>query len=349
MARKNIVILSDGTWNSPEDINTTNVVRMARVIAPFDDAKNTQVVFYDWGVGSDGNKILGGIAGVGLEKNIKDCYRFLVHNYNPGDRLFFFGFSRGAYTVRSLAGLVRKAGILKREHAGLIAQCYSQYRRRSNSSRPGQPGAIEFRDQYAYEDRTEIAFVGVWDTVGHLGIPVPFWGTSTEEENILFHDNEPSSIIRCARHAMSIDENRSDFKPALWDAKEGLDIQQVWFPGVHADVGGGYKEAGLSNIAMHWIIREAQAAGLNLVPGRVKAVADAADPLAVMHDERRAQPMYKLRDLKGPFVRDITGPLHISAKLRWEADAQGYRTKSRAMKSLVDSVQGDWSRLTWVS
>ncbi len=113
---KRIAIFADGTWNSPERGRATNVLRMARAVKP-DDAGTKQVVFYDWGVGTDRKKLSGGITGAGIDKNIMDCYRFLVHNYDNDDQLFFFGFSRGAYTARSLAGFIRNCGILKREHA----------------------------------------------------------------------------------------------------------------------------------------------------------------------------------------------------------------------------------------
>jgi len=113
---KNIIICSDGTWQSPESGTATHVLRLAEGIAPEDVSGHKQVVFYDWGVGSEGDKFSGGITGKGIDKNIQDCYRFVVHNYEPGDGLYLFGFSRGAYTVRSLAGLIRNCGILRRAH-----------------------------------------------------------------------------------------------------------------------------------------------------------------------------------------------------------------------------------------
>lgn len=138
---KNIIICSDGTWQSPESDTSTHILRIARGIAPEDAAGNKQVVFYDWGVGSDGNPLTGGATGNGIDKNILDCYRFLVHNYDDGDAVYLFGFSRGAYTVRSLAGLIGNCGILRREHAGKAAKAYSLYRRRSRASAPGSSKA----------------------------------------------------------------------------------------------------------------------------------------------------------------------------------------------------------------
>ncbi|MGE6606458.1 DUF2235 domain-containing protein [Halomonas sp. NPDC076908] len=234
---KNIIICSDGTWQSPESDTTTHVLRLAEGIAPQDSAGNKQVVFYDWGVGSEGDKFSGGITGQGLDKNIQDCYRFLVHNYEPGDAIYLFGFSRGAYTVRSLAGLVRNCGILRREHAEKVGHAYALYRNRGPASAPGREKAGVFRKNYALADISRIHFIGVFDTVGALGIPAPFLGTLGSDK-YLFHDTEPSSIINHARHAVAIDENRLDFEPTLWSAKAGIDLKQVWFAGVHTDIGG---------------------------------------------------------------------------------------------------------------
>lgn len=113
---KRIAIFADGTWNAPTRGRATNVLQLARGVRPR-TGNTEQVVFYDWGVGTDRKELAGGITGEGIDKNIRDCYRFLVHNYDPGDKLYFFGFSRGAYTVRSLAGFIRNCGLLKREPA----------------------------------------------------------------------------------------------------------------------------------------------------------------------------------------------------------------------------------------
>ncbi len=257
---KRIVICSDGTWNSPVDGETTNVLKLSRAIKPVASDKKAQVVFYDWGVGTDAHKITGGAFGVGLDKNIQDAYRFMVHNYNPGDELFLFGFSRGAYTVRSLAGFIRNVGVLKRANAGLIQKAYDLYRSRS---KPDSERSRKFRKDNSWANETPIYFLGVWDTVGSLGIPFSFLGFLNDKYE--FHDTKLSRIIEHARHAVSIDEKRDDFKPTLWDLKNKKeDIKQVWFAGVHSDVGGGFKESGLSDIALKWMIQEAKALGLTV-------------------------------------------------------------------------------------
>ncbi|MCF7980353.1 MAG: DUF2235 domain-containing protein [Pseudomonadales bacterium] len=333
---KRIVICADGTWNSPEQGNATNVLRVARAIRPRAD-KIEQISFYDWGVGTDRKKIAGGITGAGIDKNIMDCYRFIVHNYDPGDQLFFFGFSRGAYTARSLAGFIRNCGLLKREHADRIPEAFILYRKRTQSSSPSQKAAIQFRQAYAVADITPIAFVGVWDTVGALGIPVPFWGTLGERE-FLFHDTEPSKIIQHARHAVSIDENREDFEPSLWSTKPGLDIQQVWFAGVHSDIGGGYSESGLSDCASDWIIKEASKFGLEFEPHLLNRIKP--NPLDKAHNERKG--LYLARR---QIVRVINGPLHLSVKQRWDKNAHDYQDKCKALNRLLTSVNHDWSKI----
>ncbi len=336
---KRIAIFADGTWNSPEQGGATNVLQMARSVRPFANGAE-QVSLYDWGVGTDRKKLVGGISGAGIDKNIMDCYRFIVHNFNEGDQLFLFGFSRGAYTVRSLGGFIRNCGLIKKEHADQIPAAYRLYRKRSKSSGPNEDQATQFRKDFAWADITPIEFVGAWDTVGALGIPVPFWGTLGERE-FLFHDTEPSKIINHARHAVSIDENRVDFEPTLWSEKPGLDLLQVWFAGVHSDVGGGYPEPGLSNCAAQWMAKEATRFGLELEAQFIDSLKP--DPVDKAHNERKG--IYLAREER---IRTIVGPLHRSVKVRWDADAQDCRKKSKALCALLESVDGDWDRIELV-
>ena len=333
---KRIAIFADGTWNSPEQGGATNVLRMARAVQP-EVGGTEQVAFYDWGVGTDRKKIAGGISGVGIDKNIMDCYRFIVHNYEPGDQLFFFGFSRGAYTARSLAGFIRNCGLLRREHAERIPDAFRLYRKRTRASAPSEPEATRFRRKYAVADITPIEFVGVWDTVGALGIPVPFWGTLNDRK-FLFHDTEPSRIVQHARHAVSIDEGREDFKPVLWSDKPSIDLVQVWFAGVHSDVGGGYKNKGLSDCASDWMVNEARSFGLRFESHFLDSIKP--KPSAKMHNSRTG--IYLARDR---IVRAISGPIHSSVKERWERNAHQYRKRSKPLRRLLDSVGGDWSMI----
>jgi len=337
---KRIVIFADGTWNSPNKGLATNVLQMARGIKPM-AGSDEQVAFYDWGVGTDRKKIAGGITGAGIDKNILDCYRFIVHNYQQGDKLFFFGFSRGAYTVRSLAGFIRNCGLLKRQFADQIPAAYKLYRKRAKATGPNAPLAQKFRTDFAVADITPIEFIGVWDTVGALGIPVPFWGTLGERE-FLFHDTEPSKIIEHARHAVAIDENRVDFEPTMWSDKPGSDLKQLWFSGVHSDIGGGYKESGLSHLASQWISNEAIKFGLQFEPHFLNTLKP--DPKDKQHNERKG--IYRARK---ELVREITGPLHISVKTRWDLNVDNYRKKSKALSALLQSVNGDWSQIAQAS
>jgi uncharacterized protein (DUF2235 family) len=333
---KRIVLCADGTWNSPESDALTHVMRLAQGLAATDAAGNKQVVFYDWGVGSDGDRVKGGLTGAGIDKNIMDCYRFLVHNYESGDALYIFGFSRGAYTARSLGGFIRNCGVLKRDCAARIPEAFELYRRRAKSSGPDAPAAKAFRSQYALADRTEIEFVGVWDTVGALGIPAPFIGT-LGEARYLFHDAEPSSIVRHARHAVAIDENRQDFEPTLWTAKPGIDLKQVWFAGAHSDVGGGYRDRALGDCSALWMVREAQACGLRFAPHFVDDLKP--DCAGRQHNEYTGA----YRALRRSIVRTISYTLHRSVKQRFDALGEKYR--SPALRQLLDSVDGDWGRI----
>lgn len=335
---KNIVICSDGTWNSPDQEQATNVLRLSRAIAPGVQGGTKQVVFYDWGVGSDRKKLTGGMSGAGIDKNIQDAYRFLVHNYNPGDRLYFFGFSRGAYTVRSLAGFIRNCGLLKREHADRIPACYAHYRKRSKGSHPESTASCALRTKYAVADRTPIRFIGVWDTVGSLGVPVTFWGLLDNDE-YLFHDVSPSSIIETARQALAIDENRDDFAVVPWDPKPGIDLKQVWFAGVHADVGGGYEDnCRLSEIPCRWILDEAKAAGLAVEPHLPDALRD--QPGAKQHKQPTG--IYKLRGKKHRELKQ-DDLFHVSVKERYEK--LGKKWESPAFKGFFRSVDKDWTKV----
>jgi uncharacterized protein (DUF2235 family) len=165
-----LIVCCDGTWNRADQPSPTNVQKLHMSI---DVSESTgQVVWYEEGVGTRPlEHVLGGAFGVGLSRNVQHCYRFLVANYEPGDELFFFGFSRGAFTARSLAGLVRNSGILRRENIRMVKDAYALYRSREPGNAPWEEGAAKFRREHSHPDAT-ITFIGVWDTVGALGIPM---------------------------------------------------------------------------------------------------------------------------------------------------------------------------------
>jgi uncharacterized protein (DUF2235 family) len=335
-----IVICADGTWNRPEeDAETdtpTNVLRMARAIKPFDDDGRPQQVFYDWGVGSYYGQVSGGITGQGIHKNIKDAYRYIVQNYDPGAEIFLFGFSRGAYTIRSLCGLINNCGILKRPDAALIEQAFDHYKKVSDKWAPKGEAARRFREQYSHGSR-EIRFVGAWDTVGALGIPFSLLGLFDRTDE--FYDTKMGSNVRMARHALAIDERREDFEPTLWEPREGLDLEQVWFAGVHGDIGGGYdpdKQGRLnSDFPLGWMMNEATAAGLSLeshLPESLNASVKAPVHRSVRH-------IYRFRG-KEPRALERAGRptrIHRSVKERWEADPD-YRPEN--LREYLDAH--DW-------
>ena len=263
---KRIAIFSDGTWNTPGQAYPTNVIRLHDVTLESGDDGVAQARFYDRGVGAGGNRlqrILGGASGRGLNQNILDGYRFLVETHEEGDQIFLFGFSRGAYTVRSLVGLIRNCGLLRKEHAGMADEALKLYRKRKKNSDPYSDAAQRFRDQYS--KITDIRFLGVWDTVGALGIPLRGLGHLISWR-YKFHDVELSGTVNYAYHAVSVDEKRGAFKPSLWThtGKEGQTVEQVWFAGVHSEVGGGSSDTGLPDIALLWMIYKAQACGLEI-------------------------------------------------------------------------------------
>lgn len=274
---KRLIVCCDGTWNTADQTidghsNPTNVTKLALSIAPEDAAGARQCVYYHDGVGtSRWQRLSGGAFGVGLSRNVFDAYHFLIDNYESGDWLYLFGFSRGAFTARSLGGLIRNCGILRSENADRIHEAWSLYR--SSADKPAGVKSTLFRRAYSYEPR--IHFIGVWDTVGALGIPVP--GPSWLKPIVTrlnhrwaFHDTKLSTRVNGAFHALAIDEQRAAFAPTLWHQQSGTDgqeLKQVWFTGVHRDIGGGYLKTSLSDIALLWMADRARDYGLHFRPG----------------------------------------------------------------------------------
>ncbi len=320
---KRLLICSDGTWNTPESPHVTNVGHMARAIKPRSADGTEQVVFYDWGVGTDDklDSLSGGAIGAGIDKNIKDAYRFLVHNYQPGDELWFFGFSRGAYTVRSCIGLLRNCWLLEKAKAGLIDKAYHIYRTKWHAD---ADNAQQFREPNA--QAVTIKFLGVWDTVGALGIPLSIF-RSSNHERYQFHDTAISSTVENAYHALAIDEKRKPFKPTLWQTtKERKRTEQSWFAGVHSDIGGGYREAGLSHLALRWMVEKASMCGLELDNNYLSAI-------YAQNNESRLHNSYTgAMHLLGSSQRSLMTTnadetLHLSAEQRFMNDTD-YRPRN---------------------
>lgn len=274
---KRLITCSDGTWDKPGDTDDSgkpldsNVCLLYQAISPTGSDGIPQLKVYDTGVGTGyslKDKITGGILGMGIDQKIKDIYTFLLLNYQPGDHIYLFGFSRGAYTARSLAGFIRDCGLLKPDFIHLVDKAYELYRGKNDYSKPDDDLMTSFRRNYAAEDITRIKLIGVWDTVGALGIPLPAW-KFYNRERYKFHDVTLSSTVDHAYQALAIDERRKPFVPALWETSPNHDpqkqkIEQRWFAGVHCNIGGGYSDRGLSDHALRWLIDKAKATGLGI-------------------------------------------------------------------------------------
>jgi uncharacterized protein (DUF2235 family) len=292
---KRIIVLFDGTWNKPgeqgdETDVETNVCRLYESILERSSIDGVeQLAWYDKGIGTNWyDHLRGGAIGRGIDKNIKQGYAYLSLNYEPGDELFVFGFSRGAYTARSLVGLVRNCGIVQKRHLRVsgstkgspddvddmlselakkdpIDQAYGIYRSRDRGPDDGE--AVRFREQWS--QAAKIKLLGVWDTVGALGIPLRIL-SDFNERKYQFHDTELSAIVEHAYHAVAIDEHRADYDVTLWDpqVKPEQHIEQRWFIGAHADVGGGYNDRRLSDLMLRWMQSKAQEVGIGVTAGK---------------------------------------------------------------------------------
>jgi uncharacterized protein (DUF2235 family) len=265
--RRHLIFL-DGTWNSDDrEGEQTHIVRLRNLAIPKVRASTTsgdpgkticlQSIYYDSGVGtglSTLDRFIGGALGAGLSTNVRQAYRYLSAVYEPGDEICVFGFSRGAYTARSLVGYIAAAGLLKREHCTEANEsaAWAYYR-----IPPKQrfPGSNAIRDKVADKD-VRIRVMGIFDTVGSLGIPST-WTRTINRLFLQFHDTEVSRRVDYAFHALAIDEKREPFQAAVWQRprhEEFKRIEQVWFPGVHSDIGGGYSDHRLGDIVLDWMI-----------------------------------------------------------------------------------------------
>ena len=274
---KRIVLCFDGTWNRPADENLpsdkqveTNVRRFYESLQETGTDGIKQVKWYDQGVGTHWyDQFIGGAIGTGLEVNIVQGYEFLAKTYEGGDQVFVLGFSRGAYTARSLVGMVRNCGLVEAKHVALrVGIAYGIYRTRDDG--PDSMTAKLFRSSFCRE--IQIKFIGVWDMVGALGIPHDIV-KGLNMKFYEFHDTELSGIVENACHAAAVDEHRQDYDVCLWNpqSKPGQTMEQRWFVGAHCDVGGGYSNRRLSDLPLRWMQEKASALGLGLTPVAVSS------------------------------------------------------------------------------
>lgn len=335
---KRIIICCDGTWNTPDKNKDgvplqTNVVKIAQAVKPVSDFGIQQLTYYNSGVGTTGTiirKIFDGATGSGISSNILDAYKYLILNYELNDEIFLFGFSRGAFTVRSLAGMIRNSGILRRDCMDMMKKAYKLYKTRSKSSHPKQKEATLFRKTFAVADKVPIKFIGVWDTVGSLGNPLVINTILSKISPVTlsnsFHDTELSSIVENAFHALAIDEKRRSFKPAIWIKQPdstNQHVEQQWFIGAHSNIGGGYPSTALSDIALEWLIEKAESCKLDL--DKIET-----SPNYLKSPDESWKGFYKIIPrLYRPIgkVKNSFEQLHTSVNRRYEEDPD-YRPKN---------------------
>lgn len=322
---KRLIVCCDGTWKAESDTSVSNIVKIAQTVRMTGTDDNGKIVgqrvFYVSGPGARGfttDRLLGGAFGLGLEANLWSAYWQVALNWEPDDEIYIFGFSRGAYTARSLAGMIHRLGIMTYDAmiSGQYKEAQRIYRQRKKKpSDPDPPEWAEFRRKHSYKQRPRINFLGVFDTVGAMGIP----GITARRHR--FHDVKLSSTVHCARHALAIDERRRAFEPSLWEVPVELQekyrrtdrVKQVWFEGVHSDIGGGYPECGLSDATLRWMIAEAEAEGLEFDHPRLKALMSRCIPKE--HDKQHNSLGTGFRILN--FVRMLRKPR--SPRFYWDS------------------------------
>jgi len=325
---RNIVVCCDGTGNEFGEHNS-NVVKLCRHL---ERESGDQLVLYDPGVGT-GNKrqaltplgrrsaqLMGLAFGAGLYRNIVDAYAYLMNVWQPGDQIYLFGFSRGAYTVRALSGFLNACGLLEAGNHSHVPYALEIYRR--------QRFDYFARFKKTFSRPCPVHFVGVWDTVKSVGV----WDALmmfTRRRTALPYTFDMSGVS-FARQALAIDEKRSRFQPNMWRGCDKRNLQQVWFPGVHCDVGGGYPVSELSDIALKWMLVGAQEKGLRLTDGAIESIG--GNPTGVLHDSYKGR--WRLlgggpRTIRGPGTYDVPSKswtelarpnIHFSALTRAEAD-----------------------------
>lgn len=367
---KTIVLFSDGTGNSSAKLFKTNVWRMYEAVdlGPPAPDRRQQISYYDDGVGTSSFKplaLLGGVFGYGLKRNVLDIYKYACRNYKAGDDLYAFGFSRGAFTIRLAVALMASEGLVQSEDESeldRLAKCaYRAFRCAWLPRRLHWPTKLfrKIRDAFIrtpYDKKRnltpEIKFIGVWDTVSAYGGPIA--ELTRAIDNWIFRlstpDYELNPAVKCARHALALDDERDSFHPLLWDEvhedkveAEALAkdpeaprrMQQVWFTGMHSDVGGGYSDESLSYVSLLWMMEQAENAGLRtlkVIKDRFVALASSAGPI---HDSRKGVAAYYRYQ-----PRKIAAWLHpVDDRTAGVRDPAIVDTASHRQKGLLTSVR----------
>ena len=345
---KNVVLCCDGTANEFAE-DRTNVVKLFFTLV---SNPLLQVAYYHPGLGTMeppgaltratriATRLAGQAFGYGLEADIRDTYIFLMNNFVEGDRVFLFGFSRGAYTARAVASLLHMYGLIPKGNDALVPYAIRMLMAihtidsKGGSRSPAEKRYFTLANDFKSTFATQICkpwFVGVWDTVSSVG-----W----YENPLRLPYTADNRDIEIGRHAIAIDERRAFFRPNLWMPQGSLpqsgpaDLRQVWFPGVHGDVGGGYPEAesGLSKIALKWMLKEAMTAGLLVNPGRMDFVLGKSGTYAVPDANAK---MHK--SLKGLWwLAEILWKRHYNwVKQKWERRPNLGRSRTIPPNSLI--------------
>ena len=352
---KRIVVCSDGTGNSAIKGRGTNVFKLFEAVDldthRFDPEATPQIAIYDDGVGTENFKplkILSGATGWGLSRNVKHLYKELARVYDPGDDIYMFGFSRGAFTVRTLVGFIQACGLIDPERLQpktfatlqqAVDEGYKAYRQcyRPALWRPlvkAKGGANErFKKEYSHADAIPIRFLGVWDTVDAVGMPFRLSDViNATVYQFKFADRTLSPLVRRACQALAVDEPRESFAPLLWDEAPGDDarIRQVWFAGAHSNVGGGYPKQGMSLVALDWLLSEAERPleseaeavsptsrrGLRIYASERQAFREHASVDDKLYDPRSGTGIFyrwKVRDIAALCARNhVTPKIHVS-------------------------------------
>jgi uncharacterized protein (DUF2235 family) len=364
---KNIVICSDGTGNTAIKGRGTNVFKLFEAVDltshRTDPRRDPQIALYDDGVGTEGFtllRLLGGAAGFGLSRNVRDLYRELSRVYDPGDQIFLFGFSRGAFTVRTLGGLIGACGLIRGEEVAgarllrqAVCDAYAAYRAGYHSlltrvvdavlRRPARGEAVRrFQARWPVHTTVPIQFVGVWDTVDAVGMP--FALAEFINRTIVqfkFPTQTLGPHVRRACHALSLEDRRTAFAPVMWTVPAAGDrrVEQVWFAGVHANVGGGYPKHGMSLVALDWMLNRAQEAGLRLHTVDREDFAMHANADDKLYDSRAGLGIFyrwRPRDVRRYCANNNVEPeVHVSVLERVAHGTDGYAPGNIPLASSV--------------
>ncbi len=336
---KNIVIFADGTGQNGEISPTpSNVYKLFQMM---DGQKFTQtnmkgvgkgqsqISFYDAGVGSQPwsqffRKIEGMLRGIGISTNIKQCYAFICDHYKNGDKIYIFGFSRGAATARSLSGLINLFGLVKSKNPKLIKQAYRIYKIRNKAKRKKR--VEDFKKKFTRKKDVRVKCLGVWDTVAMLSPLKKLFHLFIDKQrgNIYheFHDLTLSPSVDAAFHALAVDEERNLFRPVLWNNHQNNQfVRQIWFPGVHSDIGGSYAESDLSDITLDWMLKMIRTRKLGLKIRKGHPVRVKPNHMGLIHRQKSLSNSERGKALKGLLK---SPSIHLSVNKRKKDGGKKY-------------------------